>query len=854
MASTFRMPGQSLDPEGYAQRRSGPALNSAHLFMDAPSYVTGGMSSYVVATSDFNGDGKPDVVTANYGSDTVSVLLGNGDGTFGSPSTFATGSGSRFVAVGDFNGDGNVDLVTADYSSSTVSILLGNGDGTFQSHVDYPTGEYPVSVAVADFNGDGRSDLVTADFGGNAVSVLLGNGDGTFQTHIEYATADYPFSVIVGDFNGDGHPDLATADNFNSISVLLGKGDGTFQAHVDYAAENFPDAIAVGDFNGDGRLDLAVTNECGKDSTCGSESPGTVSIFLGDGDGTFQPQVAFNTGQKPYSIAAGKFNGDGKLDLVTSNAFDDVSILLGKGNGAFNAPVEYGAGSIPSSVVVADLTSDGNADLVTADRSGNAVTVLLGNGDGSFRSRMEFNAPGSPQSVATADFNHDGNLDLAVVEECGVTPSCQGTGGVGILLGTGHGAFQSQIFQPTGYQPYSVVAGDFNGDGNIDLAVANSCVYSSSCEGNVSILLGNGDGTFQPPMNYATGIHPVYVTAVDFTGNGTLDLAVVNQCGSDGTCDSPGSVSILLGNGDGTFRTFGSYGAGDRPSSLAVGDFSGTGKLDVAVANTCGSQPLCNGLGSISVLMGNGDGTFQTAANYSTQGYGSSSIAAGDLNGDGVLDLVTADSGSNSLSVFLGSGNGTFQVPVKYALGGQFPSWVTITDLNGDGKPDLAVADAGVDGAGEALSVLLGKGNGTFQPHVEFGTGNEPASIAPGDFNGDGQMDLAVANQGGGTVSIFLNAAGTNVTLSSSANPSTRGEAVTFNVTLTPSVEGAGVPTGSVTFLSGSKKATVIVANGVAALTTSKLAVGSYPIAAHYSGDSNFNPNTSNSITQVVNQ
>ena len=602
-------------------------------------------------------------------------------------------------------------------------------------------------------------------------------------------------------------------------------------------------AVAVGDFNRDGHPDLAVVN-----------GGGSVSILLGNGNGVFRPSAEYPVGTSPNSLEVRDVNGDGKLDLVTSNAFDNVSVLLGGEDGTFDAPVDYGAGSIPSSVAVADFNGDGKADVVTADRSGNAVTMLLGNGDGSLRSRMEYGAPGSPQSVITADFNHDGTLDLAVAEQCGVDPTCQGPGGVGILLGNGNGSFQSQKFVQTGYQPYSVAAGDFNGDGNIDLAVANSCIYNSACEGNVSVLLGNGDGTFQPPVNYTTGVHPVYVTVADFTGNGTLDLAVVNQCGSDASCQSQGSVSIFLGNGDGTFRELGSYGAGVRPASLAVGDFSGTGTLDVAVANTCGTQVRCTGHGSVSILIGNGDGTFQAANNYSTRGNGSMSIAAGDLNGDGVLDLVTADSGSNSLSVFLGTGSGTFRTPVSYALGGQFPSWVTIADLNGDGKPDLAVADAGVDGAGEALSVLLGKGNGIFQPHVEFGTGNEPASIAPGDFNRDGQMDLAVANLGGGTVSIFLNMDGTAVTLSSSANPSTRGEAVTFNVSVTPSLEGAGVPTGTVTFQSGSKQVTLSVVNGMAAFTTSKLAVGTYGITARYSGDSNFNPSTSNSITQVVNQ
>jgi len=384
------------------------SMFSANYTLPVPYSV--GSNPHSIAVGDFNGDGILDMVVANYGGDSVSVLLGNGDGTFQTQATYATGSSPYSVAnpysvaVGDFNGDGKLDIVVANSAGSSVLILRGNGDGTFQPRVSYTTGLYPSSVAVGDFNGDGKLDLIVGNAGGDTVSVLLGNGDGTFQSQVTYATGIDPFSVAVGDFNGDGKLDIVVVNSeVGTVSVLLGNGDGTFRTQVIYATGTYPSSVAVSDFNGDGKLDLVVSNE-GSIYAPGS----TVSVLLGNGDGTFQPQVTYGTGLFPISVAAGNLNGDGKLDIVAANYGDNtVSVLIGNGDGTFQRQTTYAVGSNPFSSAVGDFNGDGKLDIVTANESDNAVSVLLGNQTASF-SESGIDVPGVGTHYVLAAYGGDG--------------------------------------------------------------------------------------------------------------------------------------------------------------------------------------------------------------------------------------------------------------------------------------------------------------------------------------------------------------------------------------------------------------------------------------------------------------
>jgi hypothetical protein len=728
--------------------------NPPNLFFEAPTY-SAGTNPAGIAAGDFNGDGKMDLVVTNQSISTgysVSILLGNGDGTFRSPVNYAVGTAPVAVAVSDFNKDGKLDLAVANAFSNTVSILLGNGDGTFQTHVDYATGVQPESVAVADLNADGNLDLVATNASGtqgNSVSVLLGNGDGTFQGHVDYATGPAPTSVAVADINGDGKLDLVTANRYgNTVSILIGKGDGTFRPHFEVLAGPGPSSVAVADFNHDGILDLAV-------ASCGScFNQGTVSILLGNGDGSFGSPMLHIVGIYPYMISVADLNGDGNADVVVTNdTGDSVSVLLGDGRGGLSEQVQYGTGIYPSAVAVADYNGDGKLDLAVADSGINippgGVSVLLGSGNGAFHARGENATSAETIAVAAGDLTGRGKLDIVAVNYA-TSYGYPGGNTLSVLLGNGDGTFNAHVDYPTGELPYAVALGDFNRDGKLDVVVVNNCGSSQYCAsiGTISIFLGNGDGTFQSRVDYDVGWGPVSVAVGDFNGDGKLDLAVVNSCGSVSGCSSKhDTVSILLGNGDGTFKTLVEYTVGAYPYAVAVADFNGDGRLDLVVVNSNDN--------TVSILLGNGDGTFRAQHTFAT-GSGPVAVAVGNF-GNGKVDLAVANYYDNTVSVLMGNGDGTFRQRTDYS-GFSQPKALAVGELNGDGKADLIVVNSSAYQGGSSVSALLGNGHGGFGQRTDYAVGEFPTSVVVGDFNGDGMPDLAVANFDSDSVSVLLNA------------------------------------------------------------------------------------------------
>ncbi|HLB24271.1 MAG TPA: PQQ-dependent sugar dehydrogenase [Dehalococcoidia bacterium] len=369
------------------------------------------------------------------------------------------------VAVASASPMAGLAPLLVDFSSA------GSSDLDASTNLGAPTafgaGDQAHSALIVDLNGDNKNDVVTANAGANTMSVLLGNGDGTFQAAVSYATGVEPKSVVLGDLNGDGELDAVTSNQgSNNVSVLRGNGDGSFQAKTDYAACSGAHESTLALLNADANLDIA----------CAGWGASLAGILLGNGDGTFQAMSSFGVGTAPHSIVAGLFNADANLDLATANnGSANISVLLGNGNGTFQAAVNYGAGSGPHSLRSADLDGDGDLDLVSANNSSNNASVLLGNGNGSFQAAVNYTTGNTPKGVTIADMNGDTELDILTANINGNYPNLINPGGdsISLLLGNGNGTFQAKTDYATGQGPFAVAAGLLNGDVNLDVVTAN---------------------------------------------------------------------------------------------------------------------------------------------------------------------------------------------------------------------------------------------------------------------------------------------------------------------------------------------------------------------------------------------
>jgi hypothetical protein len=792
-----------------------------------------GAAPNAVAVGHFEGASAPlDVVTAN-ANGTLSVLLGKGDGTVQNPILLTLGATPVAVTVGDVLGNGLQDIVTAN-SNGTVSVLLSNGNGTFKAPETISLGVTPTGIAVGDFNRDGHLDIVTANTNGT-VSVTQGNGDGTFRAVISFAASGSLTSIAVADFNGDHISDLVVGTN-SGLDILLGNGTGEFQLKQQLTIQKTfhgitfttgINSVAVADLRGNGIEDVV-----------GLGSDTTVRTFLGNGDGTVGQPVAVPAGGK--SLVVADFNGDGKPDIVTSSYYtggaSNISVLTGNGDGTFSAAQTTTLGEEGTALATGDFRGDGKADLVLASNQGaTSVTVLLGNGNGTFATAPT--APTTnlaPDEIMAADFNGDGKPDLVVAS----------SGGIVVLLGNGDGTFRAgPTLNNTGAGD-PIAVGDFNGDGKPDIAA--STVYG------VDIFFGNGNGTFKAAkqvVNLGTSDTIESMVAGDFVPGSGLDLAVVAHTPQNSV------VRVLLNNGNGTFTKGQTINVGTEARGLATADLNGDGKPDLVTTS------FINGSGNynVEVLLGNGNGTFR-APIITNPGGRSTSVVAGDFNGDGKQDLLLTDYFDNTVTVLPGNGNGTFGTPKVFQFHNSVQEVETpaVGDFFGDGKLSVAVST----GLGE-VSVLRGNGDGTFQANVDYVgdfRGLFPAEVVAADFNGDGKLDLAATNFLSDDVTVLLNTSpapaqnkvATTTVLSEDLSNSVFGQSVTLTATVTTA---SGTATGTVTFFDGSTSLGEVALdpNGQARLLV-QLAPGTHALRATFAGIPPFQKSHSTTVTETVSQ
>ncbi len=598
-------------------------------------------------------------------------------------------------------------------------MFLGHGDGTFNPQARYAAGLQSNYLTAADLNHDGCLDLLTANWQSNDVSVLMGHGDGTFSPAESYPMGDAPSAMIAVDLNGDYIPDLVTANEFsNDISVRMGKGDGTFGQETRFAAGNDPFFGVAGDFNGDGRPDIAV-------SDYDTGPPSVVAILLNNGDGTFQSPIYVPVGDNPYRLATADLDHDGQLDLVVTNdGSNDLSVLLGKGDGTFQPEQRYPTGAGGYGLAIADLDGDGQLDLVTANYRSDDITVYHGNANGTFEQMPTIDARSSQLSMATGEFNGDGFLDLA-----DVNPS---SNVVRIWLSNSGASFRNAYSYPVGDQPDKVLAVDVNGDGRLDLIVANRG------SNDVSVLLGNGDGTFQPQQLYAVGSLPGPMVIDHFNGDSWLDIAVADT--------GSGAVSILFNQGNGEFAPERRFSVGAEPVDLIALDLGRNGHPDLVTANRSS--------GDVSVLVNDGRGNF-VETRLRQPGWTPAQLSAqSDVPGT-PPSFVLADPVKGTVTIVIDPlGTPTYLSLPSPVVGGLA---VALGDFNNDGQQDDAVIKFNTeDQAWELWMALIAPGGQSVNFLGPVNIPYRDAGMTAGDFNHDGNLDLAIANADTGQIEIRL--------------------------------------------------------------------------------------------------
>lgn len=749
--------------------------------------ASGGQNAIDVKAADMDGDGDPDLVVAHRNSNTVVTLRREAAGTYTLLPAASVATEAYLLEVGDFDGDLDVDVATASLGGQRVSVLANKGDGTFLAAKHVDLGWRIFAFGSGDFDGDGDLDLV-ASGGSDGLRVLANDGLGGFSLGPNISVC-YPNSLAVGDVDRDGDLDIVVssapcdiAGNY-AIAVVKNQGGGTFGAPARATTATWYIGMALADLDGDGDLDLA----------CADLENQQVRVFRNGGSGNFSALRSLSVPSRPTGLDAADLDEDGDLDLAAcAEGAGSAYVLLNAGSASFGSPLSFAAGGMAFRISAVDIDGDGDPDLVTANGYSHNVGVLVSdpsptsadsNGNSipdeceldcnwnSVPDDLDLANPGIPDcnsngvpdecdirpplafedyrlqfvglgtnvvDVAAGDFDLDGVLDVATANRA--------AGTVSVLSGKGDATFD---LLPTAFAvgtgTFQMRAADFDLDGDLDVATMNPDSRDFSLLYNLGAGAGGAWKGFESARRYSLGTQPYGMDAGDLDGDGDLDIALA--CGNQAAQETP-LVKVYRNNRATGFSSLGSLSIAPGSMDVAAGDLDGDGDVDLAAVSQSGES---GHPGTLSILLNRGTGTigFASAIKVPLETV-PMSVSLGDMDGDGDLDVVTTDYATATLSVVSNAGGAAFgpQVSTVVAPGAFF---ALLRDLDDDGTLDILTATE----LRGSVWILKNRGGGSFGSPKEFRTGGMAFRAAAADFDGDGDLDIAAANGNDNAVAVL---------------------------------------------------------------------------------------------------